>query len=85
MQAWCGCGREIQAILPVQSTKNEIGMCEMKTGAFLGSFKYGIFWASLPKVPAWLMGMALVARLVLVCRSGKVAQALVLVRGRTAC
>lgn len=55
----------------------------MKIGAFLGSFKYGISEASLPKVSAWLMAVALVAGLVLVlvCRGGKVAQALVLVCG----
>lgn len=84
---WCGYGREIQPIPPVQSTKNEIGACEMKIGVFLGGFKYGIFQALLPRVSAWLMAVALVAGLVLVlvCRGGKVPQALVLVCGGTAC
>lgn len=65
-----GSGREIHLIPPVKSTKNEIG--ETKTGTFLGSFKYGIFQASLLKVSVWLMAMALVAGLVLwlVCRQG---------------
>lgn len=44
--SWCGCGREIEPIPPVQSSKNEIGACGMKIGAFLGSFKYGISQAS---------------------------------------
>lgn len=59
----------------------------MKTRAFLGSFKYGIIQASLLKVSAGLMAMALGAGLVLmlVCRSGKVAQALVLACGGAAC
>lgn len=59
----------------------------MKIGAFLGSFKYVISQASLPKVSAWLVAMALVAGLVLVlvCRSGKVPQAFVLVFGGITC
>lgn len=60
---------------PAHPSCSEHQECAMKTGAFLGGFRYDIFQASLLKVSAWLMAMALVAGLVLVlvCRARKVA------------